>query len=62
MSAITDIPLDKLLNPDKIPDIDDEMAIYRENLKKFPLLHKQQNSQCNCSFIAVVALCLLSYA
>lgn len=44
MFATTDVPLDELLDPDKMPNIGNKMAIYWKNLEKFLLLHKRQNS------------------
>lgn len=64
MSANTDIFLqeDNLLNAYKTPYINDQMAVYWNDLKNFLLFHKWQNLQRNCLFIAFVALWLLGYA
>ncbi len=44
------------------PNICDEMASYQGNLDSFRLLCDRQNSRRNRSLVAVVTLCLLSYA
>lgn len=46
---------------EETPNICDKMASYQGNLDGFSLLSDWQNSCCNCSLVAVVALCLLSY-
>lgn len=61
-SGTSEILSEALEGLEEIPDIRDEMALYREKLESFPLLSERQNSCRNCSLIAVIALFLLSYA
>lgn len=49
-------------NSKDIPNIYNETASYQGNLDGFLLLSNRQNFCCNRSLVAVVALCLLSYA
>lgn len=51
-----------LANSEETLNICDKMVSYQRNLDGFPLLFDQQNFCHNWSLVAIVALCLLSYA